>query len=181
MNSYGGCPFAGFALFNTMRESGKEFECVNDGVVASAMTLPFAAGARRRMAVGAQVMIHRPTAMMRGNADDFDSDRPKQKASSLRDTEIAAIERYMEISGKSRDEILDMMKAETWLGPTRAKNLGFATDIADVQAMSVDVDHLLSWEYANIPDDLPQCANLDRIENEWSSYKFSRRFEECHS
>ena len=95
-------------------------------------------GAKVRMAKGGDYMIHRCTGGVRGNADIVLS---YYKGMVNTDNDMADI--YAERTGMTRDECLELMKAETWYNAEGAMEAGF-------------VDAIISGEEAGEP--LAACA-----------------------
>ncbi|MDN7145154.1 Clp protease ClpP [Liquorilactobacillus mali] len=94
------------------------------GLAASSASVIAMAGNTVEIGKLGQLMIHRASAGIAGNADDFSSG-----LQMLNETDQAIAKLYAEKTGKSVDEMLNLMKAETWLGADRAIELGLADSI----------------------------------------------------
>ncbi len=77
--------------------------------------------------LAATMMIHRSATRNEGNTNDF-----SQTATTLSKIDQTICSVYQAKTGKSRDEILDLMDKETWLTPKDAVDQGFADEILSV-------------------------------------------------
>jgi ATP-dependent Clp protease protease subunit len=121
INSPGGDVFEGFAMYNALKRHDGVVTTHNDALVASAATFPFLAGSVRKVAKLSSVMIHEASTFVAGRADDL-----MKAADLLEKINLQLAELYSEVSGKSVEDILQMMKEETWMDPKQAKEMKFA-------------------------------------------------------
>jgi ATP-dependent Clp endopeptidase proteolytic subunit ClpP len=126
INSPGGDVFAGLAIYNALRGSGKEIVVRVMGVAASAASLIAMAGDKIVMPKNSFLMIHNPWSMAVGNADELrDTAETLDKiGASLRLT-------YAARTGLPEDEIATMLATDTWLTADEALEKGFATEVTD--------------------------------------------------
>ena len=143
INSPGGDVFAGLAIYNALRASGKEITVKVLGVAASAASLIAMAGDKIVMPKNTFLMIHNPWSMVAGNASELRdaADMLDKIGSSLKQT-------YASRTGLSDEEISTMLEAETWLTADEALAKGFATEVQDEVKISAKFDVLR----ANLPD-----------------------------
>lgn len=94
------------------------------GLAASSASVIAMSGDTIEIGKLGQLMIHRASAGIAGNADDVASG-----LQMLNETDKAIAKLYSEKSGKSADEMLELMKSETWLGADKAIELGLADSI----------------------------------------------------
>ncbi|MFT9269705.1 MAG: head maturation protease, ClpP-related [Liquorilactobacillus nagelii] len=94
------------------------------GLAASSASVIAMAGDTVEIGKLGQLMIHRASAGVAGNADDFSSG-----LQMLNETDQAIAKLYAEKTGTSADEMLELMKAETWIGADRAIELGLADSL----------------------------------------------------
>lgn len=113
-------------------------------------------GARVRMAKGGEYMIHCCSGGVRGNAEKVLS---CYNSMVQTDKDIAAI--YAERTGKSADECMALMKAETWYGAQEAMDAGFVDEIItgsegdepiSACAVSTETMDLMRACYAHVPE-----------------------------
>lgn len=126
INSYGGEVAEGVAIYNALRNSGKEIATVCDGFACSIASVVFMAGSKRIMRPASLLMLHNPSSFaagtskdLRKSADDLDVICELSKTAYLKGGKIDA------------DTLTSAMDAETWVAPEKAVEWGLATDIED--------------------------------------------------
>lgn len=126
INSYGGEVAEGVAIYNALRNSGKEIATVCDGFACSIASVIFMAGSKRIMRPASLLMLHNPSSFavgtskdLRKSADDLDVICELSKTAYLKGGKIDA------------DTLTSAMDAETWVAPEKAVEWGLATDIED--------------------------------------------------
>lgn len=123
INSPGGDVFAGLSIYNALREHNGTITVRVDGLAASIASIIAMAGDHIAMSPGTQMMIHKPSVLVAGNADDLDKAK-----SVLEAIEDGMVPIYMARTGLSREKISEMLEAETWMLPGEAVELGFADE-----------------------------------------------------
>lgn len=125
INSYGGDVFEGFAIYRHLVENKARVHVMIDGIAASIASVIAMAGDSISIAEPGRMMIHDALTIALGNAEDF-----RKAADVLDETsdQIAGV--YASRTGKSKTELRDKMRAETWLSAEDALALGLVTDIA---------------------------------------------------
>lgn len=122
IDSPGGSVFQGFSIHEALAQYPGPKRAVVESVSMSIASYILTAFDDVTIARNGYVMIHNPNLSMEGDDEDFAkaaSDLAKYKATMISD--------YAERTGKSQDEILEMMKAETYLNADEAIEMGFAT------------------------------------------------------
>jgi ATP-dependent Clp endopeptidase proteolytic subunit ClpP len=133
INSPGGDVFEGWAIHDVLRATGKKIITQGEGIVASIATVIFLAGSERRMTDNTQLMIHNPFGFAMGDADDM-----QKYAERLKKEEDRIIDFYASATGNSRDDIVEMMKAETFLTADEAIEKRFATSkVEQIKAVAL--------------------------------------------
>lgn len=145
INSGGGLATEGIEIFNALRAFPGTVVTINKGWALSAACLVFAAGERRLMTVGSQLMVHEASLKgVSGNADQL-----RRAIEFLEALNRSAAELMASRAGRSTAHVLDLMKQETWFDSDKAISEGFATGRSSGQAtMSASVN--LSG-YRNVP------------------------------
>lgn len=128
INSPGGDAFAGIAIYNLLRQHSGRVVVNVIGIAASAASVIAMAGDTVKMGEAATLMIHSAWGIVGGNQHDV---RDFAEVLNLLDNEVAAV--YASRSGKTHDEVLALMKKETWMSGQQAVELGFA-DIAAAES-----------------------------------------------
>lgn len=152
INSLGGSPFDGVAIYNQLRRHGARVHVVVDGVAASAASIIAMAGDDIAMARGSWLMIHNPAGGALGDAETM------EKMRDLLDrvaAEMATI--YSARTGKPVDDIRPLMDAETWMNADDAVEHGFADRALDDLrvAAHVPAGRFMNAPRALLPSDTP--------------------------
>jgi len=121
INSYGGLADEGVAIHNLLKSHAGKITVTIDGLAASASSLIAMAGADIAIRRGSLMMIHDPSVVAGGTANDLE-----KTASSLHILGDQMAEIYASRSGKSVTKVRNMMIAETWFSPEEAVRQGFA-------------------------------------------------------
>lgn len=141
INSGGGDVFEGQAIYNMLRQHPAKVTVRVDGLAASSASLIAMAGDRIEMPEASWMMIHDPMTVvtMATRAEEHD-----YLAERLRDMKKTFVAVYSKRTGRSPDEIDEMMAAHngqgTWMNGSRALELGFADAIIDAEPMAAAFD-----------------------------------------
>lgn len=147
IDSYGGAVSAGWTIYNVLRDFPGEVNTYADGFVASAAIYPFLAGGRRTANPMSAFFIHQAWTGASGNAEEL-----RKAADDLEIINELGLEAFAAI-GADKEKILELEKAETWLRPAQALELGIVTEITDrsdgqqlQQSVRAEVIQLLTGE-----------------------------------
>lgn len=148
-NSGGGDVFAGLAIYNQLRRYNGHKVGYVDGMAASIASVIMFACDELHFASGAQAMIHKPLCIAWGNADAFE-----ETIKQLDLCEESILDIYMEHTneGVTRDEIKELMKAETWFNGEKLAEY-FNVDIEEKAAVAACASDYFD-KYNNIPEAL---------------------------
>ena len=128
INSPGGDVMAGAEIYTALREhseQGKGSVTVKvSGIAASAASVIAMAGDVVLMSPVAYMMIHNPWTMIAGNAADL-----RKQADVLDVIAEGLIAAYERRTGKTRDEIMDLLAGETYMSAQTCVDEGFADGI----------------------------------------------------
>lgn len=151
LNSGGGLAFEGITIFNLLRAHAGRITMIVDGIAASAASVIAMAGESRIMRLGAMLMIHDPSSVAWGDAQDHRHTADRLDALA---TNVAGI--YARVSGKDLDEVRDLMRVETWMSADQALEGGFATAVDEEAAEEMSA---FAYDaYLNAPSTIPQTA-----------------------
>lgn len=128
INSPGGDAFDGVAIVNVMRAHPARTVAIVQGIAASAASFIACAADETIMAADSSMMIHRSWGLCVGNADDM-----LAQAAVLEHVDSHQVSIYASKSGKNPDDILELLKAETWLTAAAAVEMGFADSVIAAQ------------------------------------------------
>ena len=126
INSYGGEVAEGLAIYNALKSHPAQVTTYCEGFACSIASVVFMAGDERIMRDSSMLMIHNPSNYARGTSDELR--KAADDLDAIRETSIAA---YMSHVTCSREELIALMDAETWLTPERSVELGLATQTKD--------------------------------------------------
>jgi ATP-dependent Clp protease, protease subunit len=160
INSPGGDVFAGQAIYENIldfkRKSGAQVDVRVYGLAASIASIIMLAGDERIMGAGSFVMIHNPWSVAIG-----DSVEMRKTADLLDKVGGSLVEMYDAATALTRDEIVAMMDAETWLTPQESIEAGFATGTtADIDGASAAAKYAgYASAFRKMPDSI---ANNER-------------------
>lgn len=124
INSMGGDVGEGLAIYNTLKNSGKNVTTYCDGFACSAASVVFMAGSERVMSRETLLMIHNAWTVSVGNADGLRKD-----ADDLDKINETMSNAYLEGTNISKEDLKALMDNETWITADEAMQYGFATKI----------------------------------------------------
>lgn len=124
INSYGGEVAEGLAIFNSLKNHKAKVKTVCDGFACSAASVIFMAGEERAMNNASLLMIHNAWTFAGGNADEL-----RKQADDLETISAVAANAYREVVNISDEELEQLLADESWIAPTDALSMGFATSI----------------------------------------------------
>lgn len=155
INSPGGDVFAGIAIFNALKMSGKNVTTKVMGVAASAASLIAMAGSKIVMPENSFMMVHNPWSFAMGNADEL-----RDQADTLDKIGASLVGTYAKRTGQTDEKIREMLSKDTWLTAAEAKELGFADEVVESVAAKAafDLDRLpeaMRAAYANAQGEAP--------------------------
>jgi ATP-dependent Clp endopeptidase proteolytic subunit ClpP len=130
INSPGGSVHDGLAIYNLLSARRNQVTCRIDGIAASIASIIALAGSKLVMPASALLMIHDPSGICMGTADEM-----REMATALEKHKEALVNVYEEKTKKPRAEIEQAMKDETWFTAADAKAFGLVDDVtAEVAA-----------------------------------------------
>lgn len=124
INSPGGSVFDGLAIYNALAAHPAKITTQVDGLAASIASIIALAGAERRMAGNALLMIHSPWSMVLGTAEEM-----RAEADILDKVGDAMVAIYTEHSDLTAEQVRAALAEETWYTAAEAEQAGFATAV----------------------------------------------------
>lgn len=124
INSYGGEVAEGLAIYNMLRNHKAKVRTYCDGFACSIASVIFMAGDERIMNAASLLMVHNAWMRVAGNAEEL-----RKNADDLDKITQASIEAYKSRANITEDEIKELLDNETWILPSEALEIGFATAI----------------------------------------------------
>lgn len=152
----GGSAFVGFFIGNAFRRHAKKIkariETVCDGLALSIGSYLMMLGEKRTMAKDGFLMIHTAWSQVQGNADVLE-----HTAGLMRKLDPRIQAAYAEHVSLSEEELSAAMSvnagAGTWYTAEEALELGFVTDIEDLEAPDVPDDEQDLSGFKNAPEE----------------------------
>lgn len=124
INSYGGEVAEGLAIYNLLRGHKAKVRTYCDGFACSIASVIFMAGDERIMNNASLLMVHNAWMYTAGNAEQL-----RKSAEDLDKITQASIQAYKSVATISEDKIKELLDNETWILPSEALEMGFATSI----------------------------------------------------
>ncbi len=164
INSGGGLVTEGLEIYNTLRSSGRTITTVISGIAASMASIIFLAGDERIAMDGTLFMIHKPSGISWGDAEDF------RKEANLLDK----IQEGFQDIYKNRTNIADVeseINEETWYTVAEMKEKGITNSDRSIVFKVVDgsdgnnLDEILETE------DETEMARIDDLKAELAEQK----------
>lgn len=135
----GGDCVQGWAMYDMIRQSGKEVHALIEGQCSSMATVVLLSAPleNRKAFANAHLCIHNPEACWldvdyynRLTADNMDAmaEKIKTQASSLRDEQQKILNLYVERTGQDAAVLQDLMNQDIFINMSRAKELGFISE-----------------------------------------------------
>lgn len=129
INSPGGSVTAGLSIVNIIRKAQSEGHKTTAKVIGLAASMAsVVACACEKLVVdsNSMVMVHMPWSVVQGNSNDL-----RKEADTLDNFANALVAIYQTKFNISRDAILDMLKAETWILGSQAREYGLQCEILE--------------------------------------------------
>lgn len=134
LTSDGGNITEGLGIYSMLRAHGAKVRVEVLGVAASMGSVIAMAGDEIAMAEDAFMMIHNPASGVDGEAEDLIT-----RAELLLKMRDAIANIYARRTGQDIADILEAMKAETWMTASEALALGYCTEIIPAKKMAARV------------------------------------------
>lgn len=148
INSGGGSVFAGSEIYTMLKSYEGQVLAKIVGIAASAASVIAMAGDIVAMSPTAQMMIHNSSTYQEGDHNEM-----TKTAEILKSTDNTIANAYRIKSGKSQEELLDLMNQETWLTAEKAKELNLIDEIMFEEEVllvaSIDYSGLLPMAVIN--------------------------------
>lgn len=144
INSPGGNVFDGIAIFNALERHSARVIVHVDGAALSIASLIAMAGDEIIMAENAMMMLHKPFALVVGDAEKM-----RHSADMMDKIADLLVETYAARTSRPQSEITSVMAAETWFDAQEAVDAGLADSIVEAKKVAAYGD--LS-KFKNVPE-----------------------------
>lgn len=159
INSGGGSVFGGIAIYNILTRYDAEITVYVEGLAASIASVIAMAGDKIIIPANAQMMIHKPSSITWGNADDM-----RKEADILDGCQKVIAKTYMRHTkeGVTEDQINELINAETW------KNGEDWQEYFDIEISEKSLAAACGSEYYDkynhVPEDLKKKQTAQEID-----------------
>lgn len=163
INSGGGSVFGGIAIYNILKRYDAEITVYVEGLAASIASVIAMAGDKIIIPANAQMMIHKPSSITWGNADDM-----RKEADILDGCQKVILNTYMKHTkeGVTPEQINALIDAETWKNGEEWQEY-FDIEVAEKSNAAACTSDYFD-KYNNLPEKLkgkpdPQAVDIDSI------------------
>lgn len=163
INSGGGSVFGGIAIYNILKRHNAEITVYVEGIAASIASVIAMAGDRIIIPANAQMMIHKPSSITWGNADDM-----RKEANILDGCQKVILNTYMQHTkeGVTPEQINALIDAETWKNGEEWQEF-FDVEVTEKSNAAACASDYFD-RYSNLPEKLkegrtPQAVDIDGI------------------
>ena len=129
LNSMGGNLFEASGIYDIIKGCGMEVTAKIYGVAASAATLIACAAGRVLISENSRYMVHRARGCAVGTVEEIEA-----YAADLKDAEGQVTGIYAERTGKSAEDVMAVLNAETWMNAETAVKEGWCDEVISPSA-----------------------------------------------
>ncbi len=149
IHSPGGDVFDGIAIYNLLKNHPANVTVYIDGLAASMASVIAMAGNEVIMPENAMMMIHKPWGIQGGDAEDM-----RKCADLLDKVENTLIPAYANKTGKTPEELAEMLSAETWLNGKECVEQGFADKLAEPLVAMASIKSRKLEDFEKMPNEI---------------------------
>ena len=143
VNTNGGLVTVGSDIYTMLKQYPGNVTAEVTGMAASAASVAIMAADTVVISPTAQMMIHKALlGYVSGNSDDLD-----KASNALKASDQGIVNAYVAKTGKSEDEVMELMRNETYMSAQKAVELGFADEIMTFD----ELDAVASIENGMLP------------------------------
>lgn len=157
INSPGGEVFEGIAIYNMLKQHKAYINVYVDGLAASIASVIAMAGDTVYMPENSMLMLHNPSTIVFGNADDL-----RKEADDLDKITQSVLTSYLDKAGDKLEEeqLSEILDNETWLSASEALDFGLADEVLQPNKAVACLSAKFKQFYNNIPTQLVQDKTL---------------------
>lgn len=151
INSGGGSVFGGIAIYNILKRYDAEITVYVEGLAASIASVIAMAGDRIIIPANAQMMIHKPSSVVWGDADDL-----RREADVLDGCQKVILKTYMQHAkeGVTPEQVNALIDAETWKDGEGWQEF-FDIEVSEKSNMEACASGCFRY-YRNLPENLKE-------------------------
>ena len=157
VNSNGGLVTVGSEIYTALRSYKGNVTAEVVGIAASAASFCIMGANKIVMSPTAQMMIHKALLnFVSGNSDDLD-----RASDALKSIDKSIVNAYVGKTGLSEEEVLNLMRKETYMSAQEAIDKGFADEVMSFKAVASGSDNMLSdEEITNLRNKMQEIENM---------------------
>lgn len=157
INSPGGEVFEGIAIYNMLKQHKAYINVYVDGLAASIASVIAMAGDTVYMPENSMLMLHNPSTIVFGNADDL-----RKEADDLDKITQSVLTSYLDKAGDKLEEeqLSEILDNETWLSASEAIDFGLADEVLQPNKAVACLSAKFKQFYNHIPTQLVQDKTL---------------------
>lgn len=160
IHSPGGSVLDGWAIANGLKNHPAHVRGRVEGLAASMGSVVLMSCDEIEVPKNGYVMIHNVSGGAFGEADELES-----MAALMRKLQDDVTDFYVEATGKDREEIVEMMAAETWMNGEDAVANGFATRVIEpVKVAACAGAEMLGEKFENVPSEVLALEDVEPAE-----------------
>ena len=173
INSGGGSVFGGIAIYNILKRHDAEITVYVEGLAASIASVIAMAGDRIIIPENAQMMIHKPSSIARGNADDM-----RKEADILDGCQKVILNTYMQHAkeGVTPEQINALIDAETWKNGKEWQEF-FDIEVSEKSNAAACTSEYFE-QYNNLPEKLKRKPELQAVDIDSIADALAQRLKE---
>lgn len=173
INSGGGSVFGGIAIYNILKRHNAEITVYVEGLAASIASVIAMAGDRIIIPENAQMMIHKPSSVTWGNADDM-----RKEANILDGCQKVILNTYMQHAkeGITPEQINALIDAETWKNGKEWQEF-FDIEVSEKSNAAACTSEYFE-QYNNLPEKLKEKKELQAVDVDSIADALAQRLKE---
>lgn len=163
LNSPGGDAFDGISIYNRLKRHAGNIKIYVDGWACSAASIIAMAADELIMGAGSMLMIHEASTFAWGKKGDFLS-----TADMLAKLDDSIVDVYMTKTNKERNEVIQLLEAETWFTANEAVEMGFADEESKLVSNDPEPTPLNESQISSIVNQITEKVmnNLNKNKNQ---------------
>lgn len=160
INSSGGDVFDGITIGALLKQHPAVINIKIDGLAASIASLIAMVGDHITIADNGMIMIHEAHSGLVGDADKM-----RKEADLLDKINALLISEYAKRTGKTEEDITQLMSDETWFNAQEALDIGLVDEISEPLAVAACAG-IKKLNFKNVPECYREILNTESIDKE---------------
>lgn len=124
-----------YELLNFYKGKGVKIITMGIGLVASSAATILAAGGDRIMSNTGMLLVHKASGAVAGKEEDLE-----EALENIERINNNILDIYSQVTGRSKEELSDLLDEDRWMDAKEAKKWGFLTKVSKAKKMTNDID-----------------------------------------